>query len=107
MKIELVFIPPGGGEIDHSLLVEMPEIPKVNDYISILRPGEGGTEDFIVKRTWWHLGASDNGGNGTVRKISVDCEFALGPLPSEAHKEICEHYRAKTGILLNFQESTS
>lgn len=105
MKIHLSFVPPGGGETDYSLIMQMPEIPRAGDYISIFRPGQQGTEDFIVKKTWWHVELKGDSENGDTKGIWVECEFAKGAHSSENHKSACETYRAKKGILLEFDES--
>ena len=55
MKATLAFVPPGGGEADYYLEFELPGVPQLGDYISIARSGQQGTEDFIVRRTWWYL----------------------------------------------------
>jgi hypothetical protein len=55
VKVRLVFVPPGGGEADYSLDFELPGIPQKGDYVSIKRPGQQGTIDFIARRSWWHL----------------------------------------------------
>ena len=105
MKINLSFVPPNGGETDYSLRMELPEIPRAGDYISIFRDGTSGTEDFIVKRTWWQLSYTDGEIAGSVKEIWVECEFAQGDCSSEAHKRACESYQAKTGSLHIFDES--
>lgn len=94
MKVRLMFVPTGGGEIDYSLDFELPAIPQPGDYITVQRDGESGTEDFIVRRTWWYLkyphgavvGRAQGDEKGSVREIGVECEFATGPYSSESHK---------------------
>jgi hypothetical protein len=102
MKVRLVFVPPGGGEADYSLDFDLPSLPQPGDYISIWRSEKQGTEDFIVRRTWWNLefpdsklsrSASDQT-HGVVKMIAVECEFAIGAYSSEDHKRACNRYGA-------------
>lgn len=105
MKVNLSFVPPGGGETDYSLTMDLPEIPHAGDYISVFREGATGTEDFIVKRTWWQLAHKDGDKSGTIKEIWVECELALGHMSSESHKRACENYKARTGTLNEFDAS--
>lgn len=102
MKVRLVFVPPGGGEADYCLDFELPGLPQPGDYISIGRPDQLGSEDFIVRRTWWNLefpgskptrDASDET-HGTTKMIAVECEFAKGAYSSKDHQRACEGYGA-------------
>lgn len=102
MKVHLSFVPPGRGETDYSLIIDMPTVPQTGDYISITRPGQQGAEDFIVKRTWWNLEYNNNNNIGSTKDFWVECEFALGPYSSEIHRKSCHDYHARTGILLEF-----
>lgn len=106
MQATLVFVPPGGGEVDYSLDFELPSVPQLGAYISIRRSDERTTEDFIVRRTWWHLGYPDTGFArpseappvyGSVRDITVECEFAVGPYSKENHRRACDRYEILTG----------
>lgn len=106
MKVMLSFVPPGGGETDYSLQMELPEIPRPGDYIAITREnGDSGTENFIVKRTWWKLRYREQADHGSVDEIWVECEFALSPWSSESHKRACERYKNLTGKLLKLDET--
>jgi hypothetical protein len=112
MKATLVFVPPGGGEADYSLDFEIPSVPQPGDYVSIKRPGQQGTIDFIVRRTWWHMeypsdalyGDPDNPIYGSVTGIVVECEFAIGPYSSPEHKQSCESYKGE-GKLQKFEDT--
>ncbi len=104
MKARLVFVPPGGGEIDYSLDFDLPGVPQPGDYISIGRKDNpGGTEDFIFRRTWWHLSYpdskthhdSDNSPLGNTIHIGIECEFARGPFSTDEHKRACDGYKAE------------
>lgn len=115
MKVTLVFVPPGGGEADYSMDFELPSLPQPGDYISITRPNRLGTEDFIVRRTWWFLQHPDNSLSGesitesvtgTCRGLTVECEFAEGENSTESHKKSCHMYRNKeTGKILKFEDT--
>jgi hypothetical protein len=108
MKVRLIFVPPGGGEADYSLDFDLPSLPRPGDYISIKRPDVMGTEDFIVRRTWWNLEFPDSKlarsdsdqTHGGVKSIAVECEFAIGHNSSEEHQKACAMYGAK-----EFEES--
>ena len=111
MKAQLVFVPPGGGEADYHLDFELPGVPQPGDYIIIERPGQTGTEDFIVRRTWWFLAhpnpplSAHAAGTtcGSVRAVMVECEFARGAFSSEAHAQACKAYDRPKGNLREFE----
>jgi len=107
MRVNLAFVPPGGGETDYSLSIELPEMPHAGDYVSVFRQGSTGTEDFIVKRTWWGVSSEDGDAEpiSKLKEVWIECEFALGHTPSESHKSVCKDYEAKTGKLLQFDSS--
>jgi hypothetical protein len=114
MKVQLVFVPPDGGEADYSLHFELPSVPHPGDYISVKRPGEDGTADFIVRRSWWSLDYPDADLSGKGRQpksgrvvgVAVECEFALGGYSSEGHKRSCEMYRQRGRKVRKFEAST-
>ena len=102
MKARLVFVPPDGGEADYSLEFELPGVPQPGDYISVTRPWEEGTADFMVRRSWWYLNYPDNALHawddsppvyGTLERLLVECEFAKGPYSAPSHKKACEGYK--------------
>jgi hypothetical protein len=119
VRARLLFVPPGGGETDYALEFDLPGVPQRGDYISVTRPGQTGTEDFIVRRTWWLLDYPHKSEMrvsepnkelppapmGAVKQLCVECEFALGPYPSDDHKRSCETYKRKKGSLQEFEES--
>ena len=37
MKARLMFVPPGGGEIDYALDFDLPAVPQPGDYITVTR----------------------------------------------------------------------
>lgn len=112
MLVQLVVVPPGGGETDYSLDFDLPELPRPGDYICVSRPDRNGHENFIVRRTWWMLDfpmrESDEGNKnivGTISKVFVECEFANGPYDSESHKKSCEMYKNRGKPLKAFDET--
>ena len=76
---------------DYFLEFDLPEIPKVGDYISIFRPNNPNhSEDLIVRHVWWHLYHPETRGFapgkqmvGNVQDVMVECDAALGPYASE------------------------
>ena len=54
MKVVIAIVPPGGGEIDYKLPIEMPSVPQAGDHITIDRPGTPDQmEQLVVRKTWW------------------------------------------------------
>jgi hypothetical protein len=100
-----VFVPPGGGEAEYSLRMNVPALPREGDYVTIMRSREGpvagpdiGTEDFIVRRVWWAFQYPDDGalyheaGEGPVGElngVSIECELAKGHYSSARHVKAC------------------
>ena len=113
MKATLFFVPPGGGEHNYSLDFELPGVPQPGDYISITRPNEQGTSDFIVRRTWWSLHypsdatykVDGDSTHGSVKEINVECEYARAFTSSEGHLRECERYQRHLGNLKEFENS--
>lgn len=107
---ELVFVPPGGGETDYSTFMQFAALPRIGDYISItqiapagevLDPDKVGNEDFIVRQVWWigeiPMPEGPDMSVGTS-KVTIECEYAIGPFSSESHKknaELHSKYRGK------------
>jgi len=104
-EVTLVIVPPGGGEAEYSLLLEVPALPREGDYVTVMRDREGpvagrdiGTEDFIVRRVWWAFDYPDDGRLyedwddrtvGTLNGIGIECEPARGHYSSETHLKAC------------------
>jgi hypothetical protein len=101
MKMELNFVPPGGGETDYTMDVDLPSVPQPGDYITVrdLDPDampSGGTRDFIVRRTWWHIQIrTGDDAIGRAAAIVLECEFARGLHSSEDHKRSCDIYEER------------
>ena len=118
MEVQLDFVPPGGGTVEYSLIVEVPALPRVGDHISIQRPPHetdlfAGTIDFFVLSVRWNLEYPDNETfedpeNPTVgitRAVALECEFALASTSSGSHKAACQrfHHMGKTVRKINEQ----
>ncbi len=104
-EVTLVVVPPGGGEADYGLQMNVPALPREGDYLTVMRNRAGpvagadiGTEDFIVRRVWWAFNYPDDGalfheaGQGPVAKpsgISIEVEPAKGHYSSERHVRAC------------------
>ena len=111
IRVRLSFVPPGGGEVDYGLTMDMPALPREGDYISVMRenandrgPDHVGSEDFIVRRVWWSCRYPDDG-NGShevgkepvgIAEVCAECEFALGPYSSAAHKRAANSGKARS-----------
>ena len=97
MRVNLKFVSNEGEEPSDGFDFEMPDVPRPGDRITIQRPGQEGTSDFIVRRRLWildypecapahhHAGESVT---GAIRAVTVECEFAAGPYSSEEHKRV-------------------
>jgi hypothetical protein len=113
MKMELNFVPPGGGETDYTMDVDLPAVPRPGDYISVsgfdpdVMPS-GGTRDFIVRRTWWYIQIrSGEDAVGKPTTTVIECEFARGLVSSEDHKRACDIYDERgKGPVKSFDHST-
>jgi hypothetical protein len=97
INVRLLFVPPGGGETNYGLDFNLPSIPQPGDYITVTRPNQEGSEDFIVRRTWWQLEYPEGPNTqdartftpGALKNAYVECEFAKGPFSSESHLRSC------------------
>ncbi|HYG46596.1 MAG TPA: hypothetical protein VD846_01515 [Allosphingosinicella sp.] len=106
IEVTLVVVPPGGGEAEYSLQMNVPALPRAGDYVTVMRNREGpvagadiGTEDFIVRRVWWAFNYPDDGalyhlaGEGPVGEVSgtvsIECEMAKGHYSCERHVRAC------------------
>lgn len=98
IKTEVSIVPPGGGEQDYSMVLQFPALPREGDYLSVrkrpvedLDPADVGNSDFIVRRVGWigTFPAPRSVDDQPVGKCSavIECEYAIGPFSSEAHKK--------------------
>jgi hypothetical protein len=80
---------------EFSLHFELPEVPRIGDYISIRREldqREPHGEDVIVRHVWWRLvhpethgfQSSEEPSVGSLVEIFVECDPATGPYSSES-----------------------
>ncbi len=119
MEVELEFVPPGGGPVEYSLIIDFPALPRAGDQLSIRRPPDqtdlfAGTIDFIVRSVRWELEYPDNEiyedptdpNVGQTRSIIVECEFALGPFSSGAHKAACQAFSNNGKLVKRLREKT-
>jgi len=93
MEMRLTFVPPGGGEADYEISVDLPAVPQPGDYIKIWRkdmPDQKGSFDFIARRTWWDIKVEENG--QTAGEFLVECEYALSGMSAPGHVETCKGY---------------
>jgi len=92
-----VVVRESGGRLkpDYSLEFDLPELPKVGDYLSIQRPDHPRPfgEDLIVRQVWWRLIHSETGPiasdppkAGSVNEIFVECDAVVGPYSSDDWK---------------------
>lgn len=92
INAHFAFVPPGGGETDYSATAQLPGAPNVGDYILLQVGNEIGPRSFIVRRLWWHVKTDANADSGSLDQLTVECEFATGPIMSAEHKKVCENY---------------
>lgn len=62
-------------------------------------------EDFIVRRTWWNMELPDEAKSGLIKSIVVECEFAISPVSSDAHKRAVEMYKNRGKVAQEFDDS--
>jgi hypothetical protein len=88
---------------DYLAEFELPELPRVGDYISIHRPDVRKPlgEDLIVRAVWWGLehpethGFASGESKGTLRDLLIECDIAEGPYATEHWLRIVAAARAK------------
>jgi hypothetical protein len=115
MKVTLVFVPQGGGEADYQLDFDMPLLPRPGDYIRVRRPETGvQSADFMVRRAWWdlHYPTDDAYSRpnqtppcGKTEGFFVECEYALSPRSTDAHKQMYDAYRHRGKPEREFDDS--
>ena len=103
VRAQLIFYMPGSNKHEYFLDFDLPARPVVGDLISIRRPDQEGTEDFIVRRVRWELHHTTNHQGeppdqiGTVQFLIVECEYALSAHAMETHRRICENHEKNGG----------
>lgn len=90
----------GRHKLDYQIVFDLPEVPKVGDYISVTRPDDAPwTEDYIVRKVWWqldypHTGAYATGDErGKLSDIVVIVEQAIGPQSADRWRDGLERQR--------------
>lgn len=101
VKITVVVREPGTFKPDFFLDFEVPEVPRIGDYISIRRldQREPYGEDVIVRQVWWRLRhpethgfqSSEKQAVGELVEIFVECDPALSPYSSESWRKSLSH----------------
>ena len=95
MRIRLMVVPPGGGEIDYVQFADVPAIPREGDYVTIV--DSNGIGHFMVRRIWWNF--KENEGNEllefTDNEVCVEVEEAIGAYTKEAERERLKGQGAK------------
>jgi hypothetical protein len=95
-----------------SLSFDLPEIPRVGNYISIYRPdSQTHTEDVVVRHVWWQLDhpdlrashAAGDEKHGAVRDILVECDVALGPYARDDWRMWAESAKARGAEVVKFE----
>jgi hypothetical protein len=93
VQVNIVVLEIGKLKPDFSLDFELPEVPAVGSYISILRPDtpEPYGEDLVVRKIWWRLKHPETRDSeaspakiGSFHEIFVECNQAAGPYSSES-----------------------
>lgn len=95
MYIQFLLFQDEGDEPDHSLTFDLPGVPQAGDSVTISRPGQEGSSNFVVRRTRWDLDFPNDkpayrAGEiiiGSTSGVTVECVFAVGSYASEEHKQ--------------------
>lgn len=108
-RVEIVVREPGRKKPDYSLTFDLPEIPRVGDYISIQRPDKPDPygEDMIVRHIWWRLKHAETGSAaaspakvGGIDEVWIECEPALSPYSSDSWRNLLEGSRTGRGSII-------
>ena len=95
---------------DYFLDFNLPEVPKVGDYISVFRPdAPRHSEDLVVRHVWWHLKHPETRAIttgeplvGSVQDIMVECDVALGPYASDRWRLMADGAAARGATVDEF-----
>ncbi len=101
MKIRLMVVPPGGGEIDHVDFVTVPALPREGDYVTVTR--DKNIDHLVVRRVWWNFkeiaSAAPHGEKGLLklsdRESCVEVEEAIGTYTSDEDRKRLKRQGAK------------
>src|SRR5208283_2859959 len=101
---------------DFSLDFELPEVPAVGSYISILRPDtpEPYGEDLVVRKVWWRIKHPEIKGLddlapakiGSFHEIFVECNQAAGPYSSDNWLSLLDSAKKRGVEIEEFPEAT-
>ena len=96
MKIRLMVVPPGGGEIDYVNFADVPVIPREGDYITVTR--DKNIDHFVVRRVWWNFKEIDIE-KGLVeltdQDTCIEVEEAIGTYTSDENRKRLKRQGAK------------
>jgi len=89
----------------------LPEMPRVGDYISVFRPdAPHHSEDLVVRHVWWQLNHPETGGVafgeplvGDLREAVVECDVALGPYASDKWRLMASGAEARGATVDKFK----
>jgi hypothetical protein len=105
VRVILAVREPGVRKPDFYVPFDLPEVPRVGDYISIFRPYSEAysahSEDLVVRHVWWHLQYPDTEAvtfeetkAGRVNDVMVECDMAIGPYARENWRASVERWKA-------------
>lgn len=92
---------------DYGLPFDLPEIPKVGDYISVFRPdATTRTEDVIVRHVWWQLDSPERLDDlstrepraGKIKEITLECDVAVGPWAGDHWLKLADAGRQRGAV---------
>jgi len=114
VQINIVVREIGKLKPDFSLDFELPEVPAVGSYISILRPDtpEPYGEDLVVRKVWWRIKHPETKGFdrapakiGSFHEIFVECNQAAGPYSSDTWLSLLDSAKKRGVEIEEFQVS--
>lgn len=107
MIANIVGVPPGGGEAEIQIQVEIPTLPPEGTYLSVKELDSSGTQDFICRRVRMVFGLNSTESTTVDRcdEIVIEAEIALSPLSSSKHRDLCERLKRKECAIQTFEDS--
>jgi hypothetical protein len=87
MKVAFSFVSAGDTESDYGMECELDVLPNPGDYISVRKPGERASCDFIVKRAFWSFHKNDKQEQAEPVDVLIVCEYVISPFSTESHKK--------------------
>ena len=103
MKASIIAVPPGGGETDHVIDVEIDNLPSEGDYLvfncidvhedKIDEADKVGCQHcYLVRRKWWHS-KYDVNRDADLDLLHIEAEVADGRANCPVHERNLEMYR--------------